>query len=75
MQCVGSVKVLKTRNRQPRVVDYDKLLEHWRRETTLKGGQNLRVFVKNQRGEALMPCSQRKARLLLNNGILEVFFF
>lgn len=30
-----------------------------------KGGQNLRVFVKNQRGEALMPCSQRKARLLL----------
>ena len=68
MQCVGSVKVLKTRNRQPREVDYDKLLEHWRRETTLKGGQNLRVFVKNQRGEALMPCSQRKARLLLKEG-------
>ena len=33
-----------------------------------KGGQNLRVFVKNQRGEALMPCSQRKARLLLKEG-------
>ena len=25
----------------------------------------MRVFVKNIRGEALMPCSQRKARLLL----------
>lgn len=25
----------------------------------------MRVFVKNMRGEALMPCSQRKARLLL----------
>ena len=37
-------------------------------KSTLKGGQNLRVFVKNQRGEALMPCSQRKARLLLKEG-------
>ena len=34
-------------------------------ETTLKGGRNLRVFVKNIRGEALMPCSNRKARLLI----------
>ena len=25
----------------------------------------MRVFVKNMRGQALMPCSQRKARLLL----------
>ena len=33
-----------------------------------KGGQNLRVFVKNMRGESLMPCSQRKARLLLKEG-------
>lgn len=33
-----------------------------------KGGQNLRVFVKNMRGEPLMPCSQRKARLLLKEG-------
>ena len=37
-------------------------------KSTLKGGQILRVFVKNQRGEALMPCSQRKARLLLKEG-------
>lgn len=37
-------------------------------KSTLKGGQNLRVFVKNQRDEALMPCSQRKARLLLKEG-------
>ena len=37
-------------------------------KSTLKGGQNLRVFVKNQRGEALMPCSQRKARFLLKEG-------
>lgn len=26
-----------------------------------------RVFVKNKRGQALMPCSQRKARILLKN--------
>ena len=25
----------------------------------------MRVFVKNMRGQAIMPCSQRKARLLL----------
>lgn len=43
-------------------------IEHWVRETTLKGGRNLRVFVKNMRGEPLMPCSQRKARLLLKEG-------
>ena len=28
----------------------------------------MRVFVINQRGEALMPCTQRKARLLLKEG-------
>ena len=28
----------------------------------------MRVFVKNMRGEPLMPCSQRKARLLLKKG-------
>ena len=28
----------------------------------------MRVFVKNMRGESLMPCSQRKARLLLKEG-------
>ena len=28
----------------------------------------MRVFVKNMRGEPLMPCSQRKARLLLKEG-------
>ncbi|MBP3040353.1 RRXRR domain-containing protein, partial [Bacillaceae bacterium Marseille-Q3522] len=27
----------------------------------------MRVFVKNKRGEPLMPCSPRKARLLLKN--------
>lgn len=27
----------------------------------------MRVFVKNMRGESLMPCSQRKARILLKN--------
>lgn len=34
---------------------------------TLKGVQNLRVFVLNQRGEPLMPCSPRKARILLKD--------
>lgn len=28
----------------------------------------MRVFVKNMRGEPLMPCNQRKARLLLKEG-------
>ncbi|PEB50243.1 Paclitaxel/taxanoid biosynthesis susceptibility protein TS1, partial [Bacillus pseudomycoides] len=28
----------------------------------------MRVFVKNLRGEPLMPCSPRKARLLLKQG-------
>lgn len=28
----------------------------------------MRVFIKNMRGQALMPCSQRKARLLLKQG-------
>ncbi|MDM5153951.1 RRXRR domain-containing protein [Bacillus sp. DX1.1] len=28
----------------------------------------MRVFVKNLRGEPLMPCSTRKARLLLKQG-------
>uniref|UniRef100_UPI001F59EBED RRXRR domain-containing protein n=1 Tax=Bacillus cereus group sp. BfR-BA-01380 TaxID=2920324 RepID=UPI001F59EBED len=28
----------------------------------------MRVFVKNLRGEPLMPCSSRKARLLLKQG-------
>lgn len=50
------------------MVDYDKHLQHWRRERNPKGGRNLRVFVKNKRGESLMPCSQRKARLLLKEG-------
>lgn len=27
----------------------------------------MRVFVKNMRGESLMPCTQRKARLLIKN--------
>lgn len=43
-------------------------LEHCRRETTLKGERNLRVFVLNKRGEPLMPCSVKRARLLLKNG-------
>ena len=40
---------------------------------TLKGGQNLRVFVKNMRGEALMPCSQKKARILLKEDKAKIF--
>lgn len=51
-------------------------MQHWRRVTNsnlLRGGVGLessdktimRVFVKNMRGQALMPCSQRKARILL----------
>lgn len=39
--------------------------QHWRRETHSKEGQNVRVFVKNKRGEPLMPCSLRKSRMLL----------
>lgn len=39
---------------------------------TLKGGQNLRVFVINMRGEPLMPCSPAKARRLLGDGKAEV---
>lgn len=31
-------------------------------------GETMRVFVKNMRGEPLMPCTQRKARLLLKAG-------
>ena len=55
------------------------ILQHWRRVTNSNrkiGGVGLessdkiimRVFVKNMRGQALMPCSQRKARLLLKQG-------
>jgi hypothetical protein len=32
---------------------------------SMEEGRNMRVFVKNMRGEPLMPCSPRKARLLL----------
>lgn len=39
---------------------------------TPKGGRNLKVFVKNQRGEPLMPCSPRKARVLLRDGKAKV---
>jgi len=37
-----------------------------------KGGQNLGAFVKNLRGEALMPCPQRKARILIKKGKAEI---
>ena len=40
-------------------------MQHGRRETNSKKGRNLRVFVMNVRGEMLMPCSPRKARILL----------
>lgn len=33
----------------------------------------MRVFVVNQRGEALMPCTQRKARLLLKEGKAKIY--
>jgi N6-L-threonylcarbamoyladenine synthase len=39
---------------------------------TLKGGQNMFVFVKNKRDEPLMPCSPRKARVLLKKGKAKV---
>lgn len=32
----------------------------------------MRVFVKNMRGKALMPCSPRKARILVKNGLAKV---
>ena len=32
----------------------------------------MRVFVENMRGEPLMPCSQRKARLLLKEGKVKI---
>lgn len=35
----------------------------------------MRVFVKNMRGEPLMPCSQRKARLLLKEGKAKIFTY
>jgi len=35
------------------------------KQTPIKEGRNMSVFVKNIRGESLMPCSPRKARLLL----------
>jgi hypothetical protein len=41
--------------------------QHLRRETNSKEGQNLRVFVKNMKGKALMPCTPRKARILLKD--------
>lgn len=42
-------------------------------KTTLRGERNLRVFVKNIKGEALMPCPNRKARFLLKEGKAKVF--
>ena len=35
----------------------------------------MRVFVKNMRGEPLMPCSQRKARLLLKEGKAKIICY
>jgi hypothetical protein len=35
----------------------------------------MRVFVKNMRGNPLMPCSQRKARLLLKEGKAKIFSY
>lgn len=35
----------------------------------------MRVFVKNMRGNPLMPCSQRKARLLLKEGKAKIFAY
>lgn len=35
----------------------------------------MRVFVKNMRGNPLMPCSQRKARLLLKEGKAMIFAY
>lgn len=35
----------------------------------------MRVFVKNMRGNPLMPCSQRKARLLLKEGRAKIFAY
>jgi len=40
--------------------------------TTLKGGRNLKVFVKNQRNQPLMPCSPRKAKVLLRQSKAKV---
>ena len=37
--------------------------------------QNLRVFVKNMRGESLMPTSSRKARLLLKQKKARIFLY
>ena len=37
--------------------------------------QNLRVFVKNMRGESLMPTSNRKARLLLKQKKARIFLY
>jgi len=39
---------------------------------TLKGERNMFVFVKNKRCEPLMPCSPRKARVLLKEGKAKV---
>ena len=37
--------------------------------------RNLRVFVKNIRGENLMPCSQRKARILLKEKKAKIYSY
>jgi hypothetical protein len=39
----------------------------WHLRVATKGIYYMKVFVKNMRGEALMPCTQRKARLLLKS--------
>lgn len=58
-----------------------KRLEHCRRATNpkrqrqlpLKGGRNLRVFVKNMRGDSLMPTTNQKARKLLKLGEAKIY--
>lgn len=62
-------------NRVERLREKDKVLALNNLEVDLlqhRGGQNLRVsaniYVLNQRGKPLMPCSARKARVLLKKG-------
>lgn len=42
-------------------------------QLTPKGARNMRVFVLNMRGEPLMPCGPRKARVLLKEGKAKVY--
>ena len=58
-----SVQSLKTSNNNP---------EENQSESNRKQNMSVSVYVLNQRGEPLMPCSPRKAKVLLKQGKAKV---